>query len=84
MSHWLIVYSRPSGTLLRCEEFADPLEALQERFAVEREHRGTSTIEVAVLGGDSLGAVKVTHARYFSSVPELAARLSALVSATGG
>jgi hypothetical protein len=64
MKHWLIVYERNPGKLLRCDEFSDSHEALQERFVIERNHRGDTNLEVVVIGG-SLDTIKRTHSRYF-------------------
>ncbi len=80
MSHWLIVYSKPSGYLLRCQEFTDGQAALAERFAVERLHRNNPVLEIVVLGAESLDALKRTHGRYFKTVQELAADALEVVS----
>jgi hypothetical protein len=67
MPHWLIVYDRSQGELLRCCEFSDSQEALRERFAVERDNREKSWLEIVVLGGNSLETIKSTHSRYFAT-----------------
>lgn len=64
--HWLIVYDRPRGKLLRCQAYPDSQEALAERFRLERENRGDAGLEIAVLGAESLAAMKKTHGRYFA------------------
>ncbi len=78
MRHYLIVYDRSTGTLLRCSEYRSVIHggklALNDRFACERRYRDQPHIEVVVLAADSLDAVKVTHGRYFYTVAELAAR----------
>lgn len=66
--YFLLVFSRPSGVLMRFQEFASPAEAVRERFAVEYEHRGESSTEVIVIGADTVAALKVNHARYFCGI----------------
>lgn len=73
MTHFLVVFERPAGRLVRLEPFTDPRAALEARFRAEREHRG-SDVEVVVLTAESADALRNTHARYFSSVSEMATR----------
>ena len=79
MTHWLIIYNRPRGELLSCDEYADGQAALAERFRLERDAH--PDIEIVVLGADSLEALKVTHGRYFYSAAELAQRGIAQIAA---
>lgn len=71
MNHYLVVYGRSTGTLLRFECYADSREALDERFAAEREHRDDPDVEIVVLGADSVETLKHTHGRYFAAAPVL-------------
>jgi hypothetical protein len=64
VNHWLIVYERDRGALLRCDEYSDSHEALRERFKIERSHPGDTNLEVVVIGG-TLDTIKRTHSRYF-------------------
>lgn len=67
--HWLIVYFRPTGDLIRCQEYSDGQEALDERFKVERAFSKTQfakDTEAVVLGADSLDTLRRTHSRYFA------------------
>ena len=74
MSNFLIIYNRRTG-VQSVREFSagHEHEAIRARFAAEREHRGESDIEVAVLGSDSIDTLIRTHSRYFKSARELAA-----------
>lgn len=72
MRYFLMVYSRASGQLLVQQEHASRDEALAERFRYERGSRDDADTEVVVLGAVSAEALRRTHARYFSSVNELA------------
>jgi len=75
MSFFLLVYDRPSGSLLRKERYADGGEALRARFAAEREYHGDPEIEVVVLSAASESDLLVTHGRYFLGLDELASRI---------
>ncbi len=58
MNHYLVVFDRSSGEVLRSQRFTDPGKALEARFAEERKHRGEASIEVVVLGADSWDALR--------------------------
>lgn len=47
-----------------CDEYGDGQKALRHRFDWERYFAGLD-VEIVVLGGDSLEAIKRTHSRYF-------------------
>ncbi len=80
MTHFLLVYDRPRGLLLREQPFDDRREALQARFAAEREFRGReSEIEVVVIGSVSREELVQSHGRYFLSLDQLLARFQRIV-----
>jgi hypothetical protein len=72
MRHFLLVFDRAEGRLLREESFADRSEALSQRFAAERLHGGDPRIEVVVLSAASAAALRKTHSRYFRAPRALA------------
>jgi hypothetical protein len=74
VSHYLLVYDRSAGRLLREESFADRRAALTERFREETRHRGQD-VEVVVLTSAKRADMLRTHGRYFKSLAELAAPL---------
>ena len=76
MNHYLVVFDRSEGRVLRRQRYGNPDEALAARFAEEREHRGEADIEVVVLGATSWESVRRTHGRYFKDFDELAAAAS--------
>jgi hypothetical protein len=76
VKHFLVVYHRRRGELVRMTEYADELEALGERFALERERGADRSLEIVVLSSDSEETVRVTHRRYFEDVPQLLRRLA--------
>ena len=72
MKHFLVVFDRARGVVLREEAFEDHRAALKERFRTERLHPRESDIEVVVLSADSHESLRRTHARYFLTLSELA------------
>jgi hypothetical protein len=64
MKHFLLEYHRPSRRLRTLIEYADGREAMEHRFALERENN--PDIEPVVLSAESLDVIKQTHSRYFS------------------
>ena len=73
MPQFLVVYNQLTGEV-EFSEYADDAreEALERRFALERDHRLEPHIEVVLLGARSEDVLKRTHARYFKTVRELA------------
>ena len=76
MSHFLLVYDRTAGTLVRQQEYGTSAAAMQARFAAEDEFSGRQEIEVVSLSAASEEELRRTHGRYFLTLDELAARLS--------
>ena len=72
MNHYLVVFDRSTGKVLRRKQFSDSNAALEARFEEEREHRDDPGIEVVVLSARSLDALKHTHGRYFKDLDQLA------------
>ena len=72
MRHYLLIYDRSVGKIIRHQEYSRVDDALKARFNAEREYVGQPEIEVVVLGGESWESLSSTHARYFKDVQELA------------
>ena len=72
VQHYLVVYDRRAGKIIRHRRFQAPNTALAARFDAEREFRADPDIEIVVLGADSWDALRETHSRYFEGVQELA------------
>jgi hypothetical protein len=70
--HYLVVYDRRKGKILRHASYLDSSRALSARFDAEREFRGQSDIEVVVLSAESWESLTHTHARYFKAPYQLA------------
>jgi hypothetical protein len=72
MQHYLVIYDRREGQIVRHRRFRAAGLALAARFEAEREFRENPDIEVVVLGAESWKSLRRTHSRYFQSVQELA------------
>ena len=75
MNYFVLVYSRSRGELgqeIEVFEGAHRVDAMQRRFALEREYPGE---EVVVLGAESEDAIRRTHGRSFHTVEQLLDRL---------
>ncbi|WP_027007789.1 hypothetical protein [Conexibacter woesei] len=75
MAHFLLIYDRDTGRLVRQERYGSSAEAMQARFAAEREFAGQEQVEVVALTAESEEALRRTHGRYFLTLAELADRL---------
>ena len=77
MNNYLLVYDRKRRTLLNIQEYTSNRaeEAFADRLRLERDYLGDSSIEVVVLGAESMEALAKTHSRYFSSFGEQIGRL---------
>lgn len=72
MQHYLLVYDRRKGKIIRHHAYPESKSALTARFAAEREFSEQPDVEVVVLGAESWDSLAQTHARYFKGVQELA------------
>lgn len=71
MPNYLIIFHRRTGELADLREFDELLEAMQARFAAEREYRQEPDVEVVVLTARSEQELCATHSRYFQSERDL-------------
>lgn len=76
MTNVLVVYDRSAGRLLHEQEFERRRDAFSARFAAEKRYRDHGNVEVVVLSAKSRADLLQTHARYFLSLDELAARMA--------
>jgi hypothetical protein len=74
MIYFVICYDRNAGLGTIDSEYtdADAHAAMRRRMELEGLHSGDESIEIVVLGSESLDSLKQTHSRYFSSIPQLA------------
>jgi len=75
VSHFLLVYDRDAGALLRTQRYDIGADAMRARFAAEGEFSGRPEIEIVALAAESEDDLLVTHGRYFLSLTELADRM---------
>ena len=73
MNHYLVVFDRSKGELIRLQRFGNRDDALRARFAEERTRQDEPDIEVVVLGAISGESLRRTHGRYFKDFEQLAA-----------
>ncbi|WP_436948737.1 hypothetical protein [Streptomyces sp. SudanB52_2052] len=76
MTNVLVVYDRSAGHLLHEQEYERRRDAFIARFEAEKRYRDHANIEVVVLSARSRADLLQTHARYFLSLDELAARMA--------
>jgi hypothetical protein len=77
VAHFLLIYDRSVGTLLRQQEFSTDAEALDARFAAESEYGVQPDIEILAISAASEAELRKSHGRYFMSSDELGDRLVA-------
>jgi hypothetical protein len=78
---FLIEYDRPSGTLVRFEQFQESERTLaqQARLSLEIDlNRQRVNHEIVILQAKDEAAVRKTHRRYFESLDQLASKLAYL------
>ena len=76
MAHYLLIYDRDVGKLVRQESYETSEDAMRARFAAEGEFSGRSEIEIVALVAESEEAARITHGRYFLGLSELADRIA--------
>lgn len=67
INHFLLVFDHSRAELIGLEEFGTNAKAAMKAYAdKEREHLDSSdSIEIVLIGSDSLETVQLTHANYF-------------------
>jgi hypothetical protein len=75
VAHFLLIYDRAGGRLVRQERFGSASEALQARFAAEDERGIQPDVEIVVISAASEAALRESHGRYFLTSEELGERL---------
>jgi hypothetical protein len=75
VAHFLLIYDRDTGMLLRQAQFETDVEALDARFAAEAEYGTRSSIEILAISAASEADLKRSHGRYFLTSEQLGERL---------
>lgn len=65
--HFLLTFDHDRDELIRIEEFGDDAQAAISRYEdLEEQYRDSRTIDIVLVGSDSIETVKVTHSTYFT------------------
>ncbi|MCT1921544.1 hypothetical protein M3C63_06690 [Brevibacterium luteolum] len=66
IKHFLLVFDHAKDKLIEQLDFGDDAERAVEEYAVrEAEYRDSSSVDIVLVGSDSIETVKVTHSTYF-------------------
>lgn len=66
IQHFLLVFDHEQGHLVTERHFgSDASAALKAYSDLEREHQGSRSIEIVLIGSDSIETVRLTHGNYF-------------------
>ncbi len=64
--HYLLVFDHEQGTLIAQRHFGtDSDAAVAEYSATEEKYQGQTSIEIVLVGSDSIDTVRRTHANYY-------------------
>jgi hypothetical protein len=74
VAHFLLIYDRRAGKLLRQTQFETDTQALDARFAAEAEYRAQPDIEILAISAASEAELKRSHGRYFLTSEQLGER----------
>lgn len=79
MIHFLMIFNHATSTLLSAAQYEDPADAAAAYAAAEREHGGTTDLEIVLVGADSLKTIQRTHGQYFAEDPFISKYLTLAV-----
>lgn len=66
IQHFLLVFDHAEGRLVEERHFQeDGAKALEAYSATERQHQGDRSVEIVLIGSDSIETVRLTHANYY-------------------
>ncbi len=66
IKHFLLVYDHALGRQVQATDFGnDSSRALKEYERLEEQYRETPTMDIVLVGSDSLETIKITHRNYF-------------------
>lgn len=85
IKHFLIVFDHAAGRLAEpvIEFGEDSDRAVAAYAAKEKELQGKNLMEIVLIGSDSLGTVKLTHANYFDGSVSVSKYLAELAPEVG-
>ncbi|MGA7835877.1 MAG: hypothetical protein WCA31_11780 [Acidimicrobiales bacterium] len=66
LHHFLIVFDHAKGELVATQDFGSDSDGAVFAYAEkENEYKGHDSIEIVLIGSDSLDTIRITHANYF-------------------
>lgn len=85
IKHFLLVFDHSKDRLVHTEEFGGRVDAATSRYAeLEDEYRDSASVDIVLVGSDSMESVKATHRTYFDGFQNASldeAVLESLISA---
>lgn len=80
LKHFLLVFDHDRGRLLEEIQFGEDSDAAVVAYAEkELEFKDRSSIEIVLIGSDSLDTVKLTHANYYDGTVAVSKYLAGLL-----
>jgi hypothetical protein len=66
LHHYLLVFDHAKGELIATQDFGSDSDRAVITYAEkENEYKGHDSIEIVLIGSDSLDTIRITHANYF-------------------
>ena len=66
MHHYLLAYDHAKGQLVINEDYGTDVDtALDAYSALEKKYKDNLSMDIVLVGSDSIESVKVTHSTYF-------------------
>ncbi len=79
IQHFLLVFDHDQAALIDLKEYGeDSVSAVAAYAAKERELKDAGSIEIVLIGSDSLDTVKLTHANYFDGTAAVSKYLAGI------
>ena len=67
IKNFLLIFNHAANELVRCVEFDDDVDSATVAYAnAEQEFRGSSSVDIVLVGSDSIESVRMTHSTYFT------------------
>ncbi len=81
IQHFLLVFDHEKGRLVETRKFGNDGKAAVAAYAAkEKAFQATPSIEIVLIGSDSLETVRLTHANYFNGLVKVSKYLAGLGS----
>lgn len=68
INNFLLAFNHATNRLDICEDFGTDVEAATAAYAqLESQYRDSHSMDIVLVGSDSLATVRVTHSNYFAN-----------------